>query len=37
MPFARAASLPVDDYPHILRHAAQLDALPFWVEPFADL
>jgi glutathione S-transferase len=37
MPFARDALLPVDDYPHILRHAAQLDALPHWRDPFAGL
>ena len=37
MPFARAALLPVQDYPHILRHAAQLDALPHWRDPFAGL
>ena len=37
MPFAHQARLPVDDYPHILRHAAQLDTLPCWRDPFADL
>lgn len=37
MPFARQAVLPVDDYPHILRHAAQLDTLPHWRDPFAGL
>jgi len=37
MPFARAALLPVEDYPHILRHAARLDALPHWTAPFAGL
>ncbi|MEO8242757.1 MAG: glutathione S-transferase family protein [bacterium] len=37
MPFARAALLPVDDYPQILRHAAQLEALPYWTDPFAGL
>jgi glutathione S-transferase len=37
MPFARDALLPVDDYPHILRHAAQLDTLPHWRDPFAGL
>lgn len=36
-PFARAAGLPIDDYPHILRHAAQLDSLPHWQDPFAGL
>lgn len=37
MPFARQALLPVDDYPQVLRHAAQLDALPHWRDPFAGL
>jgi glutathione S-transferase len=37
MPFARAALLPVDDYPEVLRHAAQLDTLPHWRDPFAGL
>ncbi len=37
MPFAAKALLPVGDYPQILRHAAQLDALPFWRDPFAGL
>jgi hypothetical protein len=37
MPFARDALLPVEDYPHSLRHAAQLDALPHWRDPFAGL
>ena len=37
MPFARAALLPVDDYPQVLRHAAQLDAVPHWRDPFAGL
>jgi glutathione S-transferase len=37
MPFARQALLPVDDYPDLVRHAAQLDALPHWTLPFAGL
>ncbi len=37
MPFARAAKLPVDVFSHMLRHAAQLDELPFWRDPFAGL
>ncbi len=37
MPFAHAALLPVQDYPEVMRHAAQLDALPFWRDPFAGL
>lgn len=37
MPFARAALLPVQDYPEVMRHAAQLDSLPFWRDPFAGL
>lgn len=37
MPFARQALLPVDDYPDLQRHAAQLDALPHWRDPFAGL
>jgi glutathione S-transferase len=37
MPFARAALLPVDNFPEVLRHAAQLDELPFWRDPFAGL
>ena len=37
MPFARASHLPIDDYPEVLRHAAQLDALPHWRDPFAGL
>ena len=37
MPFAGAALLPVQDYPHLMRHAAQLDALPHWREPFSGL
>ena len=37
MPFARAALLPVEEFPEILRHAAQLDALPHWRDPFDGL
>ncbi len=37
MPFARQALLPIDDFPQVLRHAAQLDAVPFWRDPFAGL
>jgi glutathione S-transferase len=37
MPFARPALLPVEDYPELQRHAAQLDVLPFWRDPFAGL
>lgn len=37
MPFARKSGLPVEDYPEILRHGAQLDALPHWRDPFAGL
>lgn len=37
MPFAAPSLLPVDDYPHILRHAAQLNALPHWTDPFHGL
>lgn len=37
MPFADQAKLPVADLPHILRHARQLDELPYWRDPFAGL
>lgn len=37
MPFARDALLPVEDYPELMRHAAQLDTLPFWRDPFEGL
>lgn len=37
MPFAAKALLPDQDYTHVLRHAAQLDELPFWRDPFAGL
>lgn len=37
MPFARKALLPVDDFPQVLRHAAQLEELPFWRDPFTGL
>jgi len=37
MHFARQAPLPVDDYPTLQRHAAQLDALPHWRDPFHGL
>lgn len=37
MPFAAQALLPVDAYPELLRHAAQLDALPHWRDPFQGL
>jgi len=37
MPFAERALLPVQDYPEIMRHAAQLNELPFWRDPFAGL
>lgn len=37
MPFARQALLPVQDYPDLMRHAGQLDALPHWRDPFDGL
>ena len=37
MPFARQALLPVEDYRHQMRHAAQPDALPCRRDPFAGL
>ena len=37
MPFARQALLPMDDYPELQRHAAQLDPLPYWRDPFEGL
>jgi len=27
----------MDDYPHVLRHAAQRNSVPHWRVPFAEL